>query len=354
VLTLPDATDTLVGLAATQVLTNKTLSGNTAVTLISGSGTLVLPTSGTFTLPNVTDTAAGLAASQALTNKTINGSSNTLTNVSLTTAVTGILPAANGGTGVANNAASTLTISGSFGTTFTVTGITGVTLPTTGTLTTLAGTETFTNKTLTSPKLNENVAVTTTATKLNYLTSAGGTTGTASTNLVFSTSPTLVTPTLGAATATSLAFSPTTGGIVGTATNDAADAGKVGEYVVGEQTTNATLTSAGSNVYKDVASVALTAGDWDISARVYLTGGASVTAADAFIGTVANNDTTGRLTYANQVVLPSSAVVSDGITGEIARYRVSISGSATYYLKIRATYGTTPNYQGRISARRVR
>jgi len=35
-----------------------------------------------------------------LTNKTISGSSNTLTNVSLTTAVTGTLPAANGGTGL--------------------------------------------------------------------------------------------------------------------------------------------------------------------------------------------------------------------------------------------------------------
>jgi hypothetical protein len=80
-----------------------------------------------------------------------------------------------------------------------------VTLPAvTSTLSTLAGTETLTNKTLTSPKLNENVAVTTTATKLNYLTSATGTTGTASTNVVFSTSPTLVTPTIGAASATSV------------------------------------------------------------------------------------------------------------------------------------------------------
>ena len=53
---------------------------------------------------------------------------------------------AQGGTGVANNAASTLTISGSFGTTLTVSGTTTVTLPTTGTLSTLAGTETLTNK----------------------------------------------------------------------------------------------------------------------------------------------------------------------------------------------------------------
>lgn len=44
------------------------------------------------------------------------------------------LSPANGGTGIANNASSTLTISGAFGTTLTVTGTTAVTLPTSGTL----------------------------------------------------------------------------------------------------------------------------------------------------------------------------------------------------------------------------
>ena len=76
---------------------------------------------------------------------------NTATSGAVT--VAGTLAPANGGTGVANNAASTLTISGSFATTLTVTGATGVTLPTTGTLATLAGSETLTNKTLTSPIL---------------------------------------------------------------------------------------------------------------------------------------------------------------------------------------------------------
>ena len=39
------------------------------------------------------------SGTQTLTNKTINGSNNTITNVSLTTGVTGALPVANGGTG---------------------------------------------------------------------------------------------------------------------------------------------------------------------------------------------------------------------------------------------------------------
>lgn len=56
-----------------------------------------------------------------------------------------------GGTGIANNALSTLTITGNFGTTFTVSGATSVTLPTSGTLATLAGAETLTNKTISGP-----------------------------------------------------------------------------------------------------------------------------------------------------------------------------------------------------------
>lgn len=61
---------------------------------------------------------------------------------------------------------------------------------------TISSTDTLTNKTLTSPKINENVALTTTATRLNYLTNAAGYTGENGTNLVFGTNATLITPTL--------------------------------------------------------------------------------------------------------------------------------------------------------------
>lgn len=71
--------------------------------------------------------------------------------ISLTADVTGVLGAANGGTGVANNAAATLTRSGNHALTITTTNTTGVTLPTTGTLATLAGAETLSNKTIANP-----------------------------------------------------------------------------------------------------------------------------------------------------------------------------------------------------------
>jgi len=67
--------------------------------------------------------------------------------------VTGIVAGANGGTGVANTGKTitlggNLTTSGAFATTLTATATTAVTLPTTGTLSTLAGTEALTNKTV--------------------------------------------------------------------------------------------------------------------------------------------------------------------------------------------------------------
>jgi hypothetical protein len=84
------------------------------------------------------------------------------------------LPAANGGTGVANNAAMTVTGVGNFAFTRTLTGVTNVTLPTTGTLSTLAGTETLTNKTLSSANLTTGLTLAGAAgTNGQVLTSSG-------------------------------------------------------------------------------------------------------------------------------------------------------------------------------------
>jgi hypothetical protein len=70
----------------TETLTNKTLT-TPVIASISNTGTLTLPTS--------TDTLVGRATTDTLTNKTINASNNTVTNVSLSTGVTGNLPVTN-------------------------------------------------------------------------------------------------------------------------------------------------------------------------------------------------------------------------------------------------------------------
>jgi len=135
------------------------------------------------------------------------GAMNSLTGgtsiVTLGTITTGtwsgtVIGAAKGGTGVANNAASTLTISGAYGTTLTVSATTALTLPTTGTLATLAGAESLTNKKLGS--LTSNGIVTTSGS--DGTLSVTATTGSGS--VVLASSPSLTTPTLGVATATSI------------------------------------------------------------------------------------------------------------------------------------------------------
>jgi len=76
---------------ANNALNTITFTGNYSLGLTLNSNTSVtLPTTGTL---------ATLAGSETLTNKTINGSNNTITNVSLSTGITGTLGVGNGGTG---------------------------------------------------------------------------------------------------------------------------------------------------------------------------------------------------------------------------------------------------------------
>jgi hypothetical protein len=67
-----------------------------AGTYLSGNGLTL--TGNIFSIDTTITT--DLSTAQTLTNKTISGSSNTISNISLTTAVTGTLPIANGGTNI--------------------------------------------------------------------------------------------------------------------------------------------------------------------------------------------------------------------------------------------------------------
>ena len=111
---------TVATLTGSQTLTNKTLTAPSISALaITDSSivfegatadahettlTVVDPTADrVITFPDATTTVVGTDATQTLTNKTINGSNNTITNVSLTSGVTGTLPVANGGSGSASS-----------------------------------------------------------------------------------------------------------------------------------------------------------------------------------------------------------------------------------------------------------
>jgi hypothetical protein len=122
-------------------------NGGTGVTTSTGTGSVVLSTNPTLVTPALGTPQSGNFSTGVFTWPTFNqNTSGTAAGLSAT------LSPASGGTGVANNASATVTSSGNFAYTRTLTGTTNVTFPTTGTLATLAGTETFTNKTLTGTK----------------------------------------------------------------------------------------------------------------------------------------------------------------------------------------------------------
>jgi len=151
---------------------------------------------------------------------------------------------------------------------------------------------------------------------------------------------------------TKIAITSTGAAIAGTNTNDSAAAGYVGEYV----SSAVTATNYGAtNVWGDLTSISLTAGDWDVTAVAFINvNGATMTYADTGISVTSGNSSTGLVFGDNYLEINAVPTFNTGIS--IPAYRISIASTTTVYLKYRAGYsaGGPPTAAGRLSARRVR
>lgn len=155
-----------------------------------------------------------------------------------------------------------------------------------------------------------------------------------------------ISSTLPAFTTSTITFSPTTGGIGGTTTNDNTDAGNVGE-LISSTILNASAVSFTSNVFKNLTSISLTAGDWDIWANIHFKGTTTTLNLSAISTTSATLPDDAYVTYQ----APGASAQTGANTAGI---RVSISGTTTYYL-VGLVIGTgTLTGRGGIYARRRR
>jgi hypothetical protein len=167
----------------------------------SAAGTITLidavsTTGRVVTLPDATDTLVGRATTDTLTNKTISGSSNTISNIGNTSLTNSSITIADDSSSTSSvSLGQTLKIAGGTGLTSSVSGNT-ITLDIDSSVVTESSTDTLTNKSI---SLTTN---TLTGTSAELATAISDETGTGS--LVFANTPTLVTPNIGAATGTSL------------------------------------------------------------------------------------------------------------------------------------------------------
>lgn len=304
---LPDATTLPAG--AIFSFNNNQTSGTVVVQGSTGT-TLATLQSGSFvdfTLL-VNSPAAGTWDTHAQAPSNVSWSTNTLDWTGSITSATwnGVAVAPNrGGTGIANNVASTLTISGAFATTLTVTGTTGVTLPTSGTLATTA---------------NINTALPSATSSQIYVG-----TGAAGTAAAASTLPTGAFPALtGDVTNTAGSLATTVGKIGGNAVSLAGaftTSGAFGLTLTTTALTNVTLPTSGT-----LATTANTVASFS-AGTTGLTPSTATTGAVTLAGTlVAANGGTGQSSYAVGDILYASTTTALSKLADVATGSVLVSG----------------------------
>ena len=142
---------------------------------------------------------------------------------------------------------------------------------------------------------------------------------------------------------------------LGTTTNDNAPAGYVGEFVtstvaVGSAVALTTGTTA------NVASLSLTAGDWDVRGQVDYRAGATTSITILKQGVSTTSATLGSQdSFTTNVFAAVVPTASNDIGNTFRQQRISIASTTTIYLVASATFTlSTLSAYGTISARRIR
>ena len=390
-LSLPASTDTLVARASTDILSNKTID-TAAPNTIKLNGNTLTASAGTATLtfPNVTDTMVGLASvptwigTHTFSNATlaakftggivgINNGATTPTqplhvgDVAVASAGTNILSAraSTGATavhGFAENSTINLSASGqgmdSFDARMVISGTQNYDHSVSyqgRTVYGSSGTITFMYGGYDGPTMNSGTV--TNAYGWYAATPLG--VGTITNSYGFYAEAMTRGGTLNYAffSAGATTKSKFTGGLEGTTTNDSAAAGCIGEYIEGTRALGS-ASALTTGVALTIASVSLTAGDWDVGGLVYFTLNAATSISDyrGSISTTTNvlDTTLGRTTETTTAAVVPGAV--DGLTApSIGPCRFSLSGTTTVFLVARSNFTLNTNSAyGIIHARRVR
>jgi hypothetical protein len=146
-----------------------------------------------------------------------------------------------------------------------------------------------------------------------------------------------------------------TAGLIGTTTNNNANAGSVGEYVVSNITT---ATSIATATPTNLTTISLTAGDWDISGGISFLGSASCIMTDSYACVSTVSTDTGLSDLSN----PWSRTQGQSITAAYhtetpAVKRLSITATTTVYLVAYTVFtgsGASVTARGILAARRRR
>lgn len=147
----------------------------------------------------------------------------------------------------------------------------------------------------------------------------------------------------------SVTFSPTTKGIVGTTTNNNASSGYVGQFI-SSVVLEASAVNLTNNVIKNITTISLTAGDWDVWGNVtIIPGAADLTAALGWIS-LTSATVPDRANF--NAIYPGASAGFAGLSCPYIRF--SLSGTTTVYLSCDQTFVTTATACGGIYARRAR